>query len=321
MIVKTEKIKKMSKILVTGGAGFLGSTLCRRLLELDNTVICYDNLSSGALDNIRDLLKNDRFTFRRDDVKWRCGVTCDQIYHLACPASPKFYQKDSVDTITTCVCGTINILDLAADNKAKILFASTSEVYGDPLETPQKESYRGNVDPYCLRSCYDEGKRAAETMCYVYKRDKNVASSVVRIFNSYGPRMRRDDGRVVSNFICRALENQPITVYGDGTQTRSFCYVDDTISGLIAAMETETDGAPINIGNPNEISMNELAKLIRTLCDSTSPIVYKDLPENDPKRRVPDIERAKSVLNWTPTVELIDGLNRTIEFFKGSVNA
>lgn len=314
----------MGRILVTGGAGFLGAKLCRFLLnKLGHEVVCVDDMSSGTLENIVDIFENPRFIFYKNDVARFPYEECDRIYHLACPASPVFYYKDSIQTINTCFNGSLNMLRIAEDVGARILLASTSEVYGDPLETPQKESYRGNVDPYCERSCYDEGKRAAETLFYLFKEKRGVDARVVRIFNSYGPGMRADDGRVVSNFICQALKGEPITIYGDGCQTRSFCYCDDTIYGLVATMETNEpayDGAPVNIGAPNEITMNALADLIREMCGSRSPVVHKELPKNDPKRRVPDIERAKSVLHWGPQWTLEEGLEKTIEYFRKKLN-
>jgi len=310
------------RVLVTGGAGFLGSHLCEALLSEGHDVICVDNFFTGAKSNIAHLIGNPYFELMRHDVTFPLYVEVDQIYNLACPASPVHYQFDPVQTTKTSVHGAINMLGLAKRTKARILQASTSEVYGDPEVHPQTEDYWGRVNPIGIRSCYDEGKRCAETLFFDYYRQHNVDIKVARIFNTYGPRMHPNDGRVVSNFIVQALRGQDITIYGSGTQTRSFCYVSDLIDGLIKLMNS-ADGitGPINIGNPVEFSMLELAENVIELTGSKSSIVHKPLPSDDPKQRQPDITLAKSHLGWSPTVKLNDGLIRTIEYFKGSLGS
>lgn len=304
------------KILVTGGAGFLGSHLCERLLEQGAEVLCVDNYFTGNKNNILHLLKNPRFELMRHDVTFPLYVEVDEIYNLACPASPVHYQHDPVQTTKTSVHGAINMLGLAKRVNAKILQASTSEVYGDPTVHPQTEAYWGNVNPIGLRSCYDEGKRCAETLFFDYHRQHQLRIKVMRIFNTYGPRMHPDDGRVVSNFIVQALNDQPITIYGDGSQTRSFCYVEDLIGGMIALMDSaDSVTGPINIGNPNEFTILQLAETIKRLVDSQSEIILKPLPSDDPKQRKPDISLANSVLDWQPSIELEQGLQKTIEYF------
>ena len=305
------------KILVTGGAGFLGSHLCERLLQQGHEVLSADNYFTGSRENISHLLDNHRFEVMRHDVTFPLYVEVDEIYNLACPASPVHYQFDPVQTTKVSVHGAINVLGLAKRVKAKILQASTSEVYGDPQIHPQQESYWGNVNPIGSRSCYDEGKRCAETLFFDYRRQHNLQIKVARIFNTYGPRMHPNDGRVVSNFIIQALQNQPITLYGDGCQTRSFCFVDDLIEGLIRLMGTahEVTG-PVNLGNPVEFTIKQLAEKIISLTDSKSEIVYKPLPDDDPKQRQPNISLAKQVLDWEPRVQLEEGLVQTIAYFE-----
>jgi UDP-glucuronate decarboxylase len=304
------------RILVTGGAGFLGSHLCERLLVDGNEVICLDNFFTGSKQNIATLSANPNFELVRHDVIDPFKFEVDQIYNLACPASPPYYQYNPIKTIKTSVMGAINCLGLAKRLKARVMQASTSEVYGDPQVHPQPESYWGNVNPIGKRSCYDEGKRCAETLFFDYHRENKVDIRVVRIFNTYGPRMHESDGRVVSNFIVQALKGEDITIYGDGSQTRSFCYVDDLIEGFVRVMrQTETPG-PINLGNPGEFTMVELAELILKLVKGRSRIVHKRLPADDPKQRRPDISLAKRVLKWEPAVPLEDGLKRTIAYFK-----
>ncbi len=302
-------------ILVTGGAGFIGSHLCERLIELGHDVLCLDNFYTGRKDNIRHLLTHPRFELIRHDITQPILLEVDAIYNLACPASPIHYQKNPVKTVKTNVMGAINMLGMAKRVKARILQASTSEVYGDPKQHPQKEDYLGNVNPIGLRSCYDEGKRVAETLFFDYYRQNNVDIRVVRIFNTYGPRMLADDGRVVSNFIVQALRGKDITVYGDGNQTRSFCYVDDMVCGIIKAMEGNFIG-PINLGNPDEFRIIDLARLVVKLCNSNSEIVFRPPPPDDPKRRCPDISLAKKVLGWEPKTDIVEGLKRTIAYFK-----
>lgn len=305
------------RVLVTGGAGFLGSFLCERLLQDDNEVICVDNFFSGTKQHIARLLKNPLFELIRHDVTFPLYLEVDEIYNLACPASPVLYQADPVQTTKTSVHGAINMLGLAKRLKAKILQASTSEIYGDPDQHPQKETYWGNVNCIGERSCYDEGKRCAETLFFDYRRQHNLSIKVCRIFNTYGPRMHPNDGRVMPNFILQALKNEPITVYGQGSQTRSFCYVDDLIDGMIRLMNTHGDiTGPVNIGNPNEYSILELAELIVELTGSKSQIHYKELPSDDPKKRRPDITLARNLLDWEPKVNLKEGLKKTIEYFK-----
>jgi UDP-glucuronate decarboxylase len=304
------------RILVTGGAGFIGSHLCERLLEGDAEVLCVDNFFTGSRGNVAPLLDNRRFELMRHDVTFPLYVEVDEIYNLACPASPIHYQFDPVQTTKTSVHGAINMLGLAKRRRAKILQASTSEVYGDPTIHPQTEEYWGNVNPIGPRSCYDEGKRCAETLFFDYHRQHRLRIKVARIFNTYGPRMHPGDGRVVSNFIVQALKGEPITLYGDGAQTRSFCFVDDLVEALIRLMNSEDSVAgPINLGNPAEFSMRELAELVLELTGSGSSLVHKPLPEDDPRQRQPDISKAKAILEWSPTVQLKEGLRRTIAYF------
>jgi len=306
------------KILVTGGAGFLGSHLCERLLADGNDVLCVDNYFTGAKENIEHLLSNPRFEIMRHDVTFPLYVEVDEIYNLACPASPIHYQFDPVQTTKTSVHGAINMLGLAKRVKAKIFQASTSEVYGDPKVHPQPESYWGHVNTIGVRSCYDEGKRCAETLFFDYHRQHNLRIKVARIFNTYGPRMHPNDGRVVSNFIVQALQNEPITIYGDGSQTRSFCYVDDLIEAFIRLMATDDDFiGPINIGNPREFTIKQLAEKVIDLTNFTSELVYKPLPSDDPVQRNPDITLAGEKLSWEPIIELREGLIKTIKYFVG----
>jgi len=304
------------RILITGGAGFIGSHLCDRLLALGHEVICLDNLFTGSKDNIRHLLGHDHFELLRHDIIEPILVEVDQIYNLACPASPIHYQYNPVKTIKTSVLGALNMLGLAKRVKARILQASTSEVYGDPLEHPQKETYWGHVNPVGIRSCYDEGKRAAEALMMDYHRQNRVDIRIVRIFNTYGPRMALNDGRVVSNFIVQALKGDPLTVYGQGNQTRSFCYVDDLVDGMIGMMECSDFIGPVNLGNPTEHSIMEFARLILKLTGSKSQIVHQPLPEDDPVQRQPDIALARARLGWEPRIPLEAGLKRTIEYFR-----
>lgn len=305
------------RILVTGGAGFLGSHLCEKLLEQGNDVICVDNLFTGSKDNIRHLMDNNYFEFIRHDITQPLFVEVDQIYNLACPASPIHYQHDPIATGKTSVMGALHTLGLAKRCHARILQASTSEVYGDPEVHPQPESYRGCVNPIGPRSCYDEGKRMAETLFFDYHRQHGVDIKVIRIFNTYGPRMSAHDGRVISNFIVQALNGEDITIYGDGMQTRSFCYVDDLIDGMVKMMNSRDDfTGPVNLGNPGEYTMLDLAQKIIKLSGSDSKIVYRPLPQDDPMQRQPVIDLAKKELNWEPTVKLEEGLARTIEYFR-----
>ena len=307
----------MKRILVSGGAGFIGSHLCTRLLNEGHDVICLDNFFTGSKDNIKHLMGNHHFEVVRHDVTYPYSAEVDEIYNLACPASPIHYQHDPIQTAKTSVMGAINMLGLAMRLDAKILQASTSEVYGDPIIHPQPESYWGNVNPVGYRSCYDEGKRCAETLFMDYYRQNQTRIKIIRIFNTYGPRMLPNDGRVVSNFIIQALNNEDITIYGDGKQTRSFQYIDDLIEGMVRMMDTEDDfTGPINIGNPNEFPVLELAERVIRMTGSTSKIVFKPLPTDDPKQRQPDIKLAKEKLGWQPTVELEDGLKRMIEYLK-----
>ena len=307
----------MKKILVTGGAGFLGSHLCERLLREGNEVICLDNYFTGSKRNIIHLLDNPYFDLIRHDITSPYYIEVDEIYNLACPASPIHYQYNPIKTVKTSVMGAINMLGLAKRIKAKVLQASTSEIYGDPELHPQPESYRGNVNPIGRRSCYDEGKRCAETLFMDYYFQNNVRIKIVRIFNTYGPKMHPNDGRVVSNFIMQALQNQDITINGDGTQSRSFQYVDDLVEGMIRMMKTEDDViGPVNLGNPKEFAILDLAKEIIRLSGSKSNIVFRPLPEDDPARRQPDISLAKKLLNWEPKIQLEEGLIKTIDFFR-----
>jgi UDP-glucuronate decarboxylase len=311
-----------ARILVTGGSGFIGSHLVRRLLNEGQEVFVVDNFSSGTRANLADLFGHPRLEVVRHDVTFPLYVEVDEIYHLACPASPVFYQRDPVQTTKTSVVGSINMLGLAKRTKAKILLASTSEVYGDPEVHPQDESYWGHVNPIGPRSCYDEGKRCAETLFFDYRRQHDMPVKVARIFNTYGPRMRPDDGRVVSNFIVSALSGRPLTIYGDGTQTRSFCFVDDLVEGLVRLMRTPHGVAgPINLGNPHEFSMAQLAELVIALVGNDVGVEYLPLPADDPTQRQPTIDVAKAVLEWTPSTELADGLNRTIDYFRGHLGA
>lgn len=307
----------MKRILVSGGAGFIGSHLCTRLINDGHEVICLDNFFTGSKDNIAHLMNNHYFEVVRHDVTYPYSAEVDEIYNLACPASPIHYQHDPIQTAKTSVMGAINMLGLAMRLNAKILQASTSEVYGDPIIHPQPESYWGNVNPVGYRSCYDEGKRCAETLFMDYHRQNDVRVKIIRIFNTYGARMLPNDGRVVSNFVLQALNNEDITIYGDGKQTRSFQYIDDLIEGMIRMMDTEDDfTGPVNLGNPNEFPVLDLAKRIISLTGSSSKIVFKPLPDDDPKQRQPDITLAKEKLNWEPAIELEDGLKRMIEYFK-----
>jgi UDP-glucuronate decarboxylase len=303
------------RIMVTGGAGFLGSHLCRKLLSHGHEVLAVDNLYTGSKTNIADLVVNPNFEFLRHDITFPLFVEVDGIFNMACPASPKHYQKDPVQTLKTCVVGSINMLGIAKRLNIPILQASTSEIYGDPQVSPQHESYLGNVNPIGIRACYDEGKRAAETIFFDYNRQYNTKIRVARIFNTFGPNMAIDDGRVVSNFIWQALNNEPITIFGDGTQTRSFCYVDDLIDGLVALFNSEGVDSPINLGNPGPISMLNLAEEIISLTNSKSEIKYLKLPNDDPKQRVPDITNAKKHLAWVPVVDRKTGLKNTIAYF------
>ena len=305
----------MKKILVTGGVGMIGSHLCRRLLNKGCDVTCLDNFYTGNMRNIADLLDNPYFRLIEHDVEKPIELAVDEIYNMACPASPVHYQKDPVKTVRTSVFGAINMLELAKKNNAKILQASTSEIYGDPFVHPQTEDYWGNVNPIGIRSCYDEGKRVAETLFMDYHRQNNVDIRIVRIFNTYGPRMLPNDGRVVSNFIVQALNGENLTIYGDGSQTRSFCYVDDLIEGFVRMMNQDKIIGPVNIGNPGEFTMLELAKEVLDLTGSKSKIVYKPLPGDDPKMRRPDITLAKEALGWEPTIPLRIGLEKTIVYF------
>jgi UDP-glucuronate decarboxylase len=308
------------RILVTGGAGFIGSFLCERLLESGAEVLCVDNFFTGRRSNVAHLLDNPRFEILRHDVTVPLFVEIDQIYNMACPASPIHYQFDPVQTTKTSVHGAINMLGLAKRTRAKILQASTSEVYGDPEIHPQREEYWGNVNPIGIRSCYDEGKRCAETLFFDYHRQHNVKIKVARIFNTYGPRMHPNDGRVVSNFIVQALRGDEITLYGDGQQTRSFCFVSDLVDGLVRLMNSDDAvTGPINLGNPGEFTMRQLAETVLELTGSKSRIVNRPLPSDDPRQRQPDITRAKETLDWEPTIKLADGLKPTIEYFANEI--
>jgi len=305
------------KILLTGAAGFLGSHLASKLIENNHQVVGLDDLSTGSLKNIEHLLKNPNFEFKEHDVRVPYDLNVDVILNFACPASPVAYQKDPVRTIETNFLGMINLLHLATKTGARVLQASTSEIYGDPTESPQKESYWGNVNPIGIRSCYDEGKRAAETLCFDYKRQHGLDVRVIRIFNTYGPNMSVGDGRVVSNFIVQALKGEPISIYGEGKQSRSFCFVSDLIEGIYKTLILkESPSAPINLGNPNEFEIIELANIVKEITGSKSKIIKHPLPQDDPKQRCPDISAAKSILQWKPTVQLREGIEKTIEYFK-----
>jgi UDP-glucuronate decarboxylase len=309
---------RRKRVLVTGGAGFLGSHLCDELIAAGNEVVCMDNLFTGSRENVDHLLDEHNFEFVRHDVCDRTNIEVDEIYHLACPASPIHYQRNPVRTIRTTVEGTLNILDLAREVKARVLIASTSEVYGDPEEHPQVETYWGNVNPIGPRACYDEGKRCAEALAVSYATQYATDVRIARIFNTYGPRMHENDGRVVSNFIVQALQDRPISVYGKGEQTRSFCYVDDLIRGFVALMASDVK-VPVNIGNPGEFTVKELAEKVLSMTRSKSKIEYQPLPVDDPGRRRPDITRAKELLGWQPTIPLDEGLESTVEYFRKRV--
>ena len=305
------------KVLLTGAAGFLGSHLSMKLIEHKHEVIAIDDLSTGSIKNIKHLLNDPNYSFIEHDVRIPYQAKVDAILNFACPASPVNYQKDPVRTIETNFLGMINMLHLANETGARIIQASTSEIYGDPTQSPQKESYWGNVNPIGIRSCYDEGKRAAETLCFDYKRQHNLDTRVIRIFNTYGPNMAIGDGRVVSNFIVQALRNEPINIYGDGKQTRSFCYVSDLVEGIYKLLQlNDNPDTPINLGNPNEFTILELAKVVIDITNSKSEIVNNPLPLDDPKQRCPDISFAKSILNWKPTIELREGIEKTAAYFK-----
>lgn len=313
---------KRKTVVVTGGAGFIGSHLCDTLIERGNQVIAVDNLFSGSRENIAHLLRQRNFTFLKRDITAPFSISgeVNEIYNLACPASPVWYQKDPVKTIRTSVFGTANMLELARTKRAIFLQASTSEMYGDPLEHPQKETYRGNVNPLGPRACYDESKRCAETLCEDYHRQYGVEVKIVRIFNTYGPRMAENDGRVVSNFIVQALRGKPLTMYGDGTQTRSFQFVSDLVSGIMRMMEREDFAGPVNLGNPREFTIKELAQRVLALTGSKSRIILKPLPEDDPRQRQPDISLAKQRLGWKPKISLVDGLEKTIAYFSARIS-
>ncbi|EQA44899.1 3-beta hydroxysteroid dehydrogenase/isomerase family protein [Leptospira broomii serovar Hurstbridge str. 5399] len=310
----------VSRVLVTGGAGFIGSHLCERLINQGHEVICLDNFHTGRKENVEKLLNNSRFELIRHDITEPIRLEVDKIYNFACPASPVHYQSNAIKTIKTNVLGTMNALGIAKRVKARILQASTSEVYGNPLEHPQKESYWGNVNPIGIRSCYDEGKRVAETLCFDYHRNHKVDIRVIRIFNTYGPRMLPDDGRVVSNFVVQALAGKDITIYGDGSQTRSFCYVDDLVEGIIKMMDTPDFIGPVNLGNDGEFTVKELAELVIQEIGSSSKIVYKPLPQDDPSRRKPDLSLARQKLGYEPKVALKDGIRKTVEYFKNHLD-
>jgi UDP-glucuronate decarboxylase len=309
------------RILITGGAGFLGSHLCERLLSDGAEVICLDNFFTGARDNVAHLLTNPRFELVRHDVENPLTIEVDEIYHLACPASPIHYQRNPVRTIRTAVQGTLNLLDVARESSARILIASTSEIYGDPAQHPQTEAYWGNVNPIGPRACYDEGKRCAEALAVSYARQYGTQVRIARIFNTYGPRLHQADGRVVSNFVVQALKGHEITVYGDGLQTRSFCYVSDLIDGFVRLMASTTMAEPVNLGNPRETSMVDLAELVRRLASSSSAIVRAPLPKDDPVRRNPNIQKARDLLGWEPRVSLEQGLTLTIDYFRSFLSA
>ena len=315
-----QSVRMSKRILVTGGAGFLGSHLCERLIRDGHEVICVDDLFTGSRRNLDTLLGNHRFEFIRHDVCERMHIECDEIYHLACPASPVHYQRNPVRTIRTCVQGTLAALELAREVRARVMIASTSEIYGDPLVHPQVEGYWGNVNPIGPRACYDEGKRCAEALAASYAHQYDVAVRIARIFNTYGPRMLPNDGRVVSNFVVQCLRGEPITVFGDGSQTRSFCYVDDLIEGFVRLMHSDL-AMPVNLGNPAEATIVELAEQIRALTGSTSTITRGPRPQDDPARRRPDITLARSGLGWGPVIPLDDGLRRTIDYFRARLAA
>ena len=307
----------MRSILVTGGAGFLGSHLCERLLERGDNVICLDNFFTGRKQNVAHLLTNPRFELIRHDIVHPIFIEAEQIYNLACPASPVAYQFNPIKTIKTSTVGVVNVLGLAKRCRARILHASTSEVYGDPTVHPQREDYWGNVNPLGPRSCYDEGKRVAESLCINYHHEHQLQVRIIRIFNTYGPRMDPNDGRVISNFITQALRGEPLTIYGDGKQTRSFCYVDDLLRGMMALMDQDDETGPVNIGNPGEYTMLQLAEeVLRAIPESKSTITFVPLPQDDPKQRCPDITKAKSLLGWSPTIDLKTGLKRTVEYYR-----
>jgi UDP-glucuronate decarboxylase len=321
MSIKMAQHQNNSAVLVTGGARFLGSHLCDRLVAEGREVICVDNFYTGSKRNIEHLIGKARFEVIRHDIWLPLYVEVEQIFNLACPASPMHYQNDPVATTKTSVLGAINMLGLAKRLKARILQASTSEVYGDPQVHPQPETYWGNVNPFGIRSCYDEGKRCAETLFFDYYRKAAVDIRVIRIFNTYGPRMHPNDGRVVSNFIVQALRGEPITLYGDGLQTRSFCYVDDLIQGMVRMMNQNSEIGPVNLGNPDEFTIGELAEMVLRLTGSKSGLIFRPLPQDDPTRRQPDITKAKAVLDWSPEVALEDGLKETIAYFKKLLEA
>lgn len=306
-------------IVITGGTGFIGSNLCKKLLLEGNTITCIDNNFTGSIENVKDCLDNPNFTFINHNVIEPIQLEniskIDQIYHLACPASPKAYQSDPLFTLKTNIFGTINLLELAKIHNARILLSSTSEVYGDPKISPQIEEYWGNVNPIGIRSCYDEGKRVAETFMMEYKNKYGLNVKIARIFNTYGPLMNKDDGRVVSNFINQCIRNEPITIYGDGEQTRSICYIDDLLNGLVKLMNNNITNGPINIGNPHELTINELANEIKKLTNSSSTICYEPLPQDDPMKRNPDISKAKNMLDWEPIIGLEEGIQKTIDYF------
>ena len=306
-------------IVIAGGTGFIGSNLCKKLLSNGNTVICIDNNFTGSLENIQDCLENPNFTFINHNVIEPLHLEnitkIDQIYNLACPASPKAYQSDPLFTLNTNILGTVNLLELAKKHNARILLSSTSEVYGDPKISPQIEEYWGNVNPVGIRSCYDEGKRVAETFMMEYKNKYGLDVKIARIFNTYGPMMNKDDGRVVSNFINQCIRNEPITIYGDGEQTRSVCYIDDLLNGLIKLMNNNITNGPINLGNPYELSIKDLAVEIKKITNSESTIIYHPLPSDDPMKRKPDISKAKSMLGWEPSIQLKEGIEKTVDYF------
>jgi UDP-glucuronate decarboxylase len=309
------------RVLVTGGAGFIGSHLCDHLLKAGHEVVCLDNLFTGSRDNLAGVLDHPSFELIEGDVVEPRSLQIDRIFHLACPASPIHYQTDPVQTVKTCVVGTLQMLELARETGARILLSSTSEVYGDPEEHPQTESYRGCVNPIGLRSCYDEGKRVAETLCFDFHRQYGVEIRVVRIFNTYGPRLHPEDGRVVSNFILQAFRGEPLTLYGEGQQTRCFCYVDDLVDGLLRMMDQDDHTGPINLGNPDERTIRQLADEINTMTGNSGGLTYRSLPQDDPKRRCPDISLAREVLGWEPTTSLQTGLKATIEYFEALVGS